>query len=104
MTNSPSCNEYVSLILQLIIIYAPNECFVDTEANVHSCTDDHSITIGNGRTTEVLEVEHVNLNFPLGYVLYFYLVHHVPNVRKNILFGSIFVKESYKSTLNVVKL
>ncbi|KAL0368507.1 UNVERIFIED_CONTAM: Retrovirus-related Pol polyprotein from transposon TNT 1-94 [Sesamum calycinum] len=55
-----------------------------------------TISMGNSSTAEVLGIGSVDLKFPSGCILSLKRVHHVPTVRRNIISGSVIVREGYE--------
>ncbi|KAL0282868.1 UNVERIFIED_CONTAM: hypothetical protein Sangu_2924900, partial [Sesamum angustifolium] len=54
------------------------------------------VSMGNSITAEVLGIGSVDLKFPSGRVLSLKRVHHVPTIRRNIINGSVTVREGYE--------
>ncbi|KAL0405659.1 UNVERIFIED_CONTAM: hypothetical protein Slati_3879800 [Sesamum latifolium] len=95
---------YVSVQPELLTIYEPFDWLIDIGANVHVCADKslfvsyqaitgRTVSMGNSSTTEVLGIESVDLKFLSGRILSLKRVHHVPTVRRNIISGSVIVRE-----------
>ncbi|KAL0327045.1 UNVERIFIED_CONTAM: Retrovirus-related Pol polyprotein from transposon TNT 1-94 [Sesamum angustifolium] len=95
---------YVSVQPELLTIYEPCDWLIDTGANVHVCADKSlfmsyqaitgkTVSMGNSSTAEVLGIGSVDLKFPSGRILSLKRVHHVPTVRRNIISGSVIVRE-----------
>ncbi|KAL0380936.1 UNVERIFIED_CONTAM: Retrovirus-related Pol polyprotein from transposon RE1 [Sesamum angustifolium] len=55
-----------------------------------------TVSMGNSSTAEVLGIGSVDLKFPSGRILSLKRVHHVPTVRRNIISGSVIVREGYE--------
>ncbi|KAL2230679.1 UNVERIFIED_CONTAM: Retrovirus-related Pol polyprotein from transposon TNT 1-94 [Sesamum indicum] len=98
---------YVSVQPELLTIYEPYDWLIDTGANVHVCADKslfvsyqaisgRTVSMGNYSTAEVLGIGSVDLKFPSGRILSLKRVHHVPTVRRNIISGSVIVREGYE--------
>ncbi|KAL2253467.1 UNVERIFIED_CONTAM: Retrovirus-related Pol polyprotein from transposon TNT 1-94 [Sesamum indicum] len=98
---------YVSVQPELLTIYEPYDWLIDTGANVHVCADKslfvsyqaisgRTVSMGNSSTSEVLGIGSVDLKFPSGRILSLKRVHHVPTVRRNIISGSVIVREGYE--------
>lgn len=52
--------------------------------------------MGNSSAAKVYKTKHVDVRFPSGRVLTLDRVHHVPEMRRNIISGSISVREGYE--------
>ncbi|KAL0430461.1 UNVERIFIED_CONTAM: hypothetical protein Sradi_0672100 [Sesamum radiatum] len=98
---------YVSVQSELLIIYEPCDWLIGTGANVHVCDDKslfvsyqaitgRRVSMGNSSTAEVHGIGSVDLKFPSGRILSLKRVHHVPFVRRNIISGSVIVREGYE--------
>ncbi|KAK4382123.1 hypothetical protein Sango_2904900 [Sesamum angolense] len=103
-STSGATEGYVSVQPELLTIYEPCDWLIDTGANVHVCADKSlfvsyqtitgkTVSMGNSSTAEVLGIGSVDLKFPSGRILSLKRVHHVPTVRKNIIRGSVIVRE-----------
>ncbi len=99
--------KYVISIPELFTVYEPNEWLVDTGANVHVCADKllfvsyqpergRSVTMGNASAAKVLGTGRVDLKFPNGRILTLQRVHHVPDIRRNIISGSSLVRDGFE--------
>ncbi|KAL0359116.1 UNVERIFIED_CONTAM: Retrovirus-related Pol polyprotein from transposon TNT 1-94 [Sesamum angustifolium] len=55
-----------------------------------------TVSMGNSSTAKVLGIGSVDLKFPSGRILSLKRVHHVPTVRRNIISGSVIVREGYE--------
>ncbi|KAL0316755.1 UNVERIFIED_CONTAM: Retrovirus-related Pol polyprotein from transposon TNT 1-94 [Sesamum radiatum] len=55
-----------------------------------------TVSMGNSSTAEVLGIGSVDLKFPSGRILSLKRVHHVPTIRRNIISGSVIVREGYE--------
>ncbi|KAL0412036.1 UNVERIFIED_CONTAM: Retrovirus-related Pol polyprotein from transposon TNT 1-94 [Sesamum latifolium] len=106
-STSGATEGYVSVQPELLIIYEPCDWLIDTRANVHVCADKslfvsyqaitgRTVSMGNSSTAEVHGIGSVDLKFPSGCILSLKRVHHVPTVRRNIISGSVIVKEGYE--------
>ncbi|KAK4401965.1 Retrovirus-related Pol polyprotein from transposon TNT 1-94 [Sesamum angolense] len=95
-STSEATEGYVSVQPELLTIYEPCDCLIDTGANVHVCADKSlfmsyqaitgkTVSMGNSNTAEVLGIGSVDLKFPSGRILSLKRVHHVPTVRRNII-------------------
>ncbi|KAL0299909.1 UNVERIFIED_CONTAM: Retrovirus-related Pol polyprotein from transposon TNT 1-94 [Sesamum angustifolium] len=98
---------YASVQPELLTIYEPCDWLIDIGANMHVCADKSlfvsyqaitgkTISMGDSSTTEVLGIGSVDLKFPSGRILSLKRVHHIPTVRRNIISGSIIVREGYE--------
>ena len=81
--------------------------WIDTGAGIHICSDRSwfsSYQVSNGRTvimangaeTRVLGVGQVNLKLTSGKVLTLHGVQHVPNIRRNLISGSLLVQQGFR--------
>ncbi|KAL0349656.1 UNVERIFIED_CONTAM: Retrovirus-related Pol polyprotein from transposon TNT 1-94 [Sesamum radiatum] len=106
-STSGATEGYVSVQPELLTIYEPYDWLIDTGANVHVCADKSlfvsyqaitgkTVSMGNSSTAEVLGIGSVDLKFPSGRILSLKRVHHVPTVRRNIISGSVIVREGYE--------
>ncbi|KAL0337327.1 UNVERIFIED_CONTAM: Retrovirus-related Pol polyprotein from transposon RE1 [Sesamum calycinum] len=106
-STSGATEGYVSVQPELLTIYEPCDWLIDTGANVHVCADKSlfvsyqtitgkTVSMGNSSTAEVLGIGSVDLKFPSGRILSLKRVHHVPTVRRNIISGSVIVREGYE--------
>ncbi|KAK4384379.1 Retrovirus-related Pol polyprotein from transposon TNT 1-94 [Sesamum angolense] len=106
-STSGATEGYVSIQPELLTIYDPCDWLIDTGANVHVCADKSlfmsyqaitgkTVSMGNSSTAEVLGIGSVDLKFPSGRILSLKRVHHVPTVRRNIISGSVIVREGYE--------
>ncbi|KAL0300940.1 UNVERIFIED_CONTAM: Retrovirus-related Pol polyprotein from transposon TNT 1-94 [Sesamum radiatum] len=106
-STSGATEGYVSVQPELLTIYEPCDWLIDTGANVHVCADKSlfvsyqtitgkTVSMGNSSTAEVLGIGSVDLKFPSGRILSLKRVHHVPTVRRNIINGSVIVREGYE--------
>ncbi|KAL0442916.1 UNVERIFIED_CONTAM: hypothetical protein Slati_2014300 [Sesamum latifolium] len=106
-STSGATEGYVSVQPELLTIYEPCDWLIDTGANVHVCADKslfmsyqtitgRTVSMGNSNTAEVLGIGSVDLKFPSGRVLSLHIVHHVLTVRRNIITGSVIVRERYE--------
>ncbi|KAL0340533.1 UNVERIFIED_CONTAM: Retrovirus-related Pol polyprotein from transposon TNT 1-94 [Sesamum radiatum] len=106
-STSGAMEGYVSVQPELLTIYEPCDWLIDTGANVHVCADKSlfvsyqaitgkTVSMGNSSTAEVLGIGSVDLKFPSGCILSLKRVHHVPTVRRNIISGSVIVREGYE--------
>ncbi|KAL0346476.1 UNVERIFIED_CONTAM: hypothetical protein Scaly_1663600 [Sesamum calycinum] len=106
-STSRATEGYVSLQPELLTIYEPCDSLIDTGANVHVCADKSlflsyqaitgkTVSMGNSSTAKVLGIGSVDLKFSSGRILSLTRVHHVPTVRRNIISGSVIVREGYE--------
>ncbi|KAL0458384.1 UNVERIFIED_CONTAM: Retrovirus-related Pol polyprotein from transposon TNT 1-94 [Sesamum latifolium] len=106
-STSGATEGYVPVQPELLTIYELCDWLIDTRANVHVCADKslfvsyqaitgRTVSMGNSSTAEVLGIGSVDLKFPSGRVLSLQRVHHVPTVRRNIISGSVIVREGYE--------
>ncbi|KAL0302302.1 UNVERIFIED_CONTAM: Retrovirus-related Pol polyprotein from transposon TNT 1-94 [Sesamum calycinum] len=106
-STSGATEGYVSVQPELLTIYEPCDWLIDTGANVHVCADNSlfvsyqaitgkTVSMGNSSTAEVLGIGSVDLKFPSGRILSLKRVHHVPTIRRNIISGSVIVREGYE--------
>ncbi|KAL0298331.1 UNVERIFIED_CONTAM: Retrovirus-related Pol polyprotein from transposon TNT 1-94 [Sesamum radiatum] len=106
-STSGATEGYVSVQPELLTIYEPRDWLIDTGANVHVCADKSlfvsyqaitgkTVSMGNSSTAEVLGIGSVDLKFPSGRILSLKRIHHVPTVRRNIISGSVIVREGYE--------
>ncbi|KAL0380426.1 UNVERIFIED_CONTAM: Retrovirus-related Pol polyprotein from transposon TNT 1-94 [Sesamum angustifolium] len=106
-STSGATEGYVSVQPELLTIYEPCDWLIDTGANVHVCADKSlfvsyqaitgkTVSMGNSSTAKVLGIGSVDLKFPSGRILSLKRVHHVPTVRRNIISGSVIVREGYE--------
>ncbi|KAL0431144.1 UNVERIFIED_CONTAM: Retrovirus-related Pol polyprotein from transposon TNT 1-94 [Sesamum radiatum] len=106
-STSGATEGYVSIQPELLTIYEPCDWLIDTGANVHVCADKslfvsyqaitgRTLSMGNSSTAAVHGIGSVDLKFPSGRVLSLKRVHHVPTVRRNIISGSVIVREGYE--------
>ncbi|KAL0387804.1 UNVERIFIED_CONTAM: hypothetical protein Sradi_2662200 [Sesamum radiatum] len=106
-STSRATEGYMSMQPELLTIYEPCDWLIDTGANVHVCADKSlfvsyqaiigkTVSMGNSSTAELLGIGSVDLKFPPGRILSLKRVHHVPTVGKNIISGSIIVREGYE--------
>ncbi|KAL2232001.1 UNVERIFIED_CONTAM: Retrovirus-related Pol polyprotein from transposon TNT 1-94 [Sesamum indicum] len=106
-STSGATGGYVSVQPELLTIYELYDWLIDTGANVHVYADKSlfvsyqaisgkTVSMGNSSTAEVLEIGSVDLKFPSGRILSLKRVHHVPTVRRNIISGSVIVREGYE--------
>ncbi|KAL0439894.1 UNVERIFIED_CONTAM: Retrovirus-related Pol polyprotein from transposon RE1 [Sesamum latifolium] len=107
VSTSGATEGYVSVQPELLTIYEPCDWLIDTGANVHVCVDKslfvsyqaitgRTVRMGNSSTAEVLGIGSVDLKFPSGRILSLQRVHHIPTVRRNIISGSVIVREGYE--------
>ncbi|KAL0427568.1 UNVERIFIED_CONTAM: Retrovirus-related Pol polyprotein from transposon TNT 1-94 [Sesamum latifolium] len=98
-STSGATEGFVSVQPELLTIYEPCDWFIDTGANVHVCADKslfvsyqaitgRTVSMRNSSTAEVRGIGSVDLKFPSERILSLKRVHHVPNVRRNIISGS----------------
>ncbi|KAL0412250.1 UNVERIFIED_CONTAM: hypothetical protein Slati_3814700 [Sesamum latifolium] len=103
-STSGATEGYVSIQPELLTIYEPCDWLIDTGANVHVCADKslfvsyqaitgRTVSMENSNTAEVYGIGSVDLKFPSGRVLSLKRVYHVPTVRRNIISGSVIVRE-----------
>ncbi|KAL0394318.1 UNVERIFIED_CONTAM: hypothetical protein Slati_4398000 [Sesamum latifolium] len=101
---SEATEGYVFVQPELLTIYESCDWLIDTGANVHVCADKslfvsyqtitgRTVSMGNSSTAEVLGIGSVDLKFPSGRILSLKRVHHVPTVGRNIMSGSVIVRE-----------
>ncbi|KAL0335031.1 UNVERIFIED_CONTAM: Retrovirus-related Pol polyprotein from transposon TNT 1-94 [Sesamum radiatum] len=106
-STSGATEGYVSVQPELLTIYEICDWLIDTGANVHVFADKSlfvsyqtitgkTVSMGNSSTAEVLGIGSVDLKFPSGRILSLKRVHHVPTVRRNIISGSVIVREGYE--------
>ncbi|KAK4391365.1 Retrovirus-related Pol polyprotein from transposon TNT 1-94 [Sesamum angolense] len=106
-STSGATEGYVSVQPELLTIYKPCDWLIDTGVNVHVCADKSlfvsyqaitrkTVSMGNSSAAEVLGIESVDLKFPSGRILSLKRFHHVPIVRRNIISGSVIVREGYE--------
>ena len=88
-------------------VYQSTEWWVDTGANVHVCADislfssyqatgTNSVLMGNGAHASVLGAGTVDLKLTSGKTVRLKNVQHVPDIRKNLVSGSLLCKEGFK--------
>ncbi|KAL0427835.1 UNVERIFIED_CONTAM: Retrovirus-related Pol polyprotein from transposon TNT 1-94 [Sesamum latifolium] len=98
---------YLYVQPELLTIYEPCDWLIDTGANLHICADKSlfvpyqaisgmTVSMGNSSTAEVLGIGSMDLKFPSGLILSLKRVHHVPTVKRNIISGSVIVREGYE--------
>ena len=101
---SETDNGYVTYNPELLSTYLSHEWLIDIGANVHICDDitlfvsyqqTHGTTVmmGNASAAQVLGIGNVDLKFASGRILSLTRVHHVPDIRRNIISGSCLVKK-----------
>ncbi|KAL0402423.1 UNVERIFIED_CONTAM: hypothetical protein Slati_4272200 [Sesamum latifolium] len=106
-STSGATEGYVSVQPELLTIYEPCDWLIDIGANVHVYADKslfvsyqaitrRIVSMGNSSTAEVLGIGSVDLKFPSGRILSLKGVHHVSTVRRNIISGSVIVREGYE--------
>ncbi|KAL0290122.1 UNVERIFIED_CONTAM: hypothetical protein Sangu_2586800 [Sesamum angustifolium] len=74
----------------------PNKKAKTGQAVVNMAITGKIVSMGNSSTAEVLGIGSVDLKFPSGRILSLKRVHHVPIVRRNIIGGSVIVREGYE--------
>jgi len=105
---------YVKYNPELFSTYLSNEWLIDTGANVHICADitlfvsyqqahGMTVTMGNASAAQVRGIGNVDLKFASGRVLSLTRVHHVPEIRRNIISGSCLVKNGFELSLKCNK-
>ena len=62
-----------------------------------------TVTMGNASAAQVHGVGDVDLKFPLGSILSLPRVHHVPDMRRNIISGSCLVSIGFEISLKCNK-
>ncbi|KAL0411696.1 UNVERIFIED_CONTAM: hypothetical protein Slati_3759300 [Sesamum latifolium] len=106
-STSGATEGYVFVQPELLTIHELCDWLIDTGANVHVCADKslfmsyqaitgRTVSMGNSSTAEVLGIGSVALKFPSRRILSLKRVHHVPNVKRNIISGSVIVREGYE--------
>jgi len=101
---------YVTYKPELLSTYLSHEWLIDTGANVHICADitpfvsyqqihGVTVTMGNASAAQVLGIGNVDLKFTSGRSLSLTRVHHVPDIRRNIISGSCLVKLGFELSL-----
>ena len=111
---SETDNGYVTYNPVLLSTYSSHEWLIDTGANVHICADitlfvsyqqthGMNVTMGNASAAQVHGIGNVDLKFPSGRVLSLTRVHHVPDIRRNIISGSCLVKNGFELSLKCNK-
>ena len=84
--------------------------WIDTGANVHVCSDitmfssyqvtrDCSVLMGNGSAASVLGTGTVDLKFTSGKIVQLKNVQHVPSMNKNLVSGSLLLRDGFKEVL-----
>ena len=84
--------------------------WIDTGANVHVCSDiamfssyqvtrDCSVLMGNGSAASVLGTGTVDLKFTSGKIVQLKNVQHVPSMNKNLVSGSLLLRDGFKVVL-----
>ena len=107
-------NDYVTYNLELLSTYLSHEWLIDTGANVHIYADiilfvsyqqTHNMTvmIWNASDAQVFGIRNVDLKFDFGRILSLTRVHHVPDIRRNIISGSCLVKNGFELSLKCNK-
>lgn len=61
------------------------------------------MTMGNASAAQVLGIGNVDLKFTSGRILSLSRVHHVPDIRRNIISGSCLVKDGFELSLKCNK-
>ena len=80
--------------------------WIDTRAKIHICSDrswfssyqisnGRTMTMANGDEASVLGVGQVNLKLTTKKVLTLYGVQHVPKIRRNLICGSLLVRQGF---------
>ena len=98
---------YLTVKLKLFTIYEPHYWIVDIEANVHVCADKslfvsyqpvsgRTVMLGDLTIAEAKGEGCAELKFPSEKVLTLHKVRHVLTICRNILSGSILVKEGFR--------
>ncbi|KAL0352309.1 UNVERIFIED_CONTAM: hypothetical protein Scaly_1619600 [Sesamum calycinum] len=111
-STSGAIEGYASIQPKLLTIYEPCDWLIDTGANVHVGDDKflfvsyqaisgRKVSMGNSSTVEVLGIGSVDLKFPSWRIQSLKRVHHVPTVRRNIISGSVIVREVYVTTFKI---
>ena len=62
-----------------------------------------TVTMGNASAAQVLGIGNVDLKFASGRILSLTRVHHVPDIRRNIISGSCLVKNGFELSLKCNK-
>ncbi|WVZ50235.1 hypothetical protein U9M48_001509, partial [Paspalum notatum var. saurae] len=84
--------------------------WIDTGANVHVCSDitmfssyqvtrDCFVLMGNGSAASVLGIGTVDLKFTSGKIVQLKNVQHVPSMNKNLVSGSLLLRDGFKVAL-----
>ncbi|WVZ71732.1 LOW QUALITY PROTEIN: hypothetical protein U9M48_020279 [Paspalum notatum var. saurae] len=77
--------------------------WIDTGANVH-VTRDCSVLMGNGSAVSVLGTGTVDLKFTLRKIVQLKNVQHVPSMNKNLVSGSLLLRDGFKVVLESNKI
>ena len=94
----------------VLSVFLSTSWWLDTGANVHVCADssmfssyqvarDSSVLMGNGSHAAVHGIGTVDLKFTSGKIVQLRNVHHVPTINKNLVSGSVLVKDGFKVVL-----
>ncbi|KAL0298549.1 UNVERIFIED_CONTAM: hypothetical protein Sradi_6514700 [Sesamum radiatum] len=106
-STSRATERYVSVQPELLTIYELCDWLIDTGANMHFWADKslfasyrtitgNKVSMGNSITAEVLGIGSVDLKSPSGRILSLKRVHHILTIRRNIISGSVIVREGYE--------
>ncbi|WVZ98911.1 LOW QUALITY PROTEIN: hypothetical protein U9M48_044281 [Paspalum notatum var. saurae] len=76
---------------------------IDTGANVH-VTRDCNVLMGNGSAVSVLGTSTVDLKFTSRKIVQLKIVQHVPSMNKNLVSGSLLLRDGFKVVLKSNKI
>ncbi|XP_073292427.1 uncharacterized protein [Primulina huaijiensis] len=96
-----------AVILEANLVENPNEGWVDTGATRHICSNkklfstytpstERKLYMGNSATSEVVGTGNVVLNMTSGLEVTLVDALHVPDIRKNLVSGSLLVKRGFR--------
>ncbi|KAL0373536.1 UNVERIFIED_CONTAM: Retrovirus-related Pol polyprotein from transposon TNT 1-94 [Sesamum radiatum] len=74
----------------------PRANLIVGKQKVNKAITGRTVSMGNSSTAEVHGIGSVDLKFPSGRVLSLKRVHHISTVRRNIISGSVIVREGYE--------
>ncbi|OMO97119.1 Integrase, catalytic core [Corchorus capsularis] len=102
--------DYVAVVIEVnAVVAASSDFFIDSGATIHICNnkdlfssyveDESEVFMGNQAAVRVVGKGNVSLNFTSGQKLTLVNVHHVPDVKRNLVSASLLVKRGFKILL-----
>jgi len=117
VTYSSAVTAFMSVLFtpEVNITLQANDWWIDTGANIHVCSNlslfsnyqvlgSRTVTMENNDVAPMLGVSRINLKLTSEKTLILQDVHHVPEIRRNLISGSLLVQQGYKLVFDQIKL